>query len=239
MNKATGFEGLEGIPGSIGGGIFMNASAYGSCISDNIMYVDCIDAKGEFVRFLKSECEFKYRESIFKKGCFIIIGAMFRLIEGNQNSIASKIEKYHIARHSYQEFAYPTLGSMISIPSNIYQNVLRKDKFYTFIFFVLKFLLKNPIIKFFNRKRPHNIFFNKLLFRFFSKHLIQLEYKPSVKSANILINDGTTSTFNRLIYMKQLHLMIDDNFHIENELMLDAVYESKLEISYQDIEVKK
>ncbi|MCK5402459.1 MAG: FAD-binding protein, partial [Flavobacteriaceae bacterium] len=154
INQAKGFEGLEGIPASVGGALFMNAGAYGHSISDNLISVDCINQDNDIITLTKEECGFSYRTSIFKNGNYIIVSARFNFIKGDRLTIAKNVETFHIARHSYQDFVYPNLGSMISIPINIYQRILKKDKTYIFKYWLLKYIYKNPFIKFINRKRP-------------------------------------------------------------------------------------
>lgn len=66
---------------------------------------------------------------------------------------------YHIARHSYQEFSYPNLGSMISLDKDIYKEIFKNKTMYLSIYFVIKGIIKNPFAKFIMRKRPSNRFF--------------------------------------------------------------------------------
>lgn len=225
INSAKGYEGLEGIPASIGGGIFMNAGAYGSSISDHIIDIKCLDENNNIVVLDKASCHFSYRDSIFKTGKYIILSARFQFEKGNQEESARKMETYHIARHSYQEFAYPTLGSMISMREDIYLKIMNKNLFYKAYFWFLKLFYKNPVVKFINRKRPQNIAFNNLL----SKYLIKKEklnhsYNFSVKNANILKNDGSKTTKELVDHIHLMHKLIEESYHVENEIILEPVY---------------
>jgi len=239
INQSKGFEGLEGIPASIGGALFMNAGAYGHTISDNLVHVECINEQNEFQILSKEDCKFTYRNSIFKNGKYIILRALFSLSKkGDREQIAQNIEIFHIARHSYQDFTYPNLGSMISSSSNIYHKIFRKNKFYLAAFWILKVIYKNPISKFINRKRPNNEIFNKLLLKYLESQMnIKLKYKPSSKSVNILINNGITTTKDIVDYIFLIHELIDKDSHIENELVLEPVFsiEKEFELIYQEI----
>ena len=233
-NGASGFEGLEGIPGSIGGGVFMNAGAYGYNIAENIVSVDCIDPSGKVITIDKEQCDFGHRRSLFKKTKSIILRVRFRLKQGTKEDIASKVETFHIARHSYQEFVYPNLGSMFSVRGDLYRELLRgESKAKTYIYYVLKLMLKNPVSKFVARKKPSNKTFNKLL----EEQLKHTNYTPSKKSLNILINDGSTSTRSHFEYMLEFKKRLGKKFDIENEPVLEPAYkiESDFYMLYQDI----
>lgn len=225
INKAVGFEGLEGIPASIGGAIFMNAGAYGYNISDNLICVDCID-NNKVITLSKNDCRFNHRDSFFKQNSkCIILRAKFNFEKGIRNEIQEKIEVFHLARHSYQDFTYPNLGSMISIKGDIYHTILHKSIKYNIIYWVLKYIYKNPISKFINRKRANNTIFNKLLLKYLkNEKKTELKYILSTKSANILINDGTVSSREIIEYIYLMHDLIDKKYHIENEIVLESIY---------------
>lgn len=224
INQAKGFEGLEGVPASLGGAVFMNAGAYGYSVSDNLISVDCIDENNNFITLTKEQCNFKYRTSIFKSGKYIILSANFFLKKGNRELIAMNVEKFHIARHSYQDFVYPNLGSMISIPINLYERLIKGDKLYTLNYWVLKLLYKNPFIKLLNRKRPNQKVFNRLQLKYLkSKKETEFHYNLSIKSSNILINDGTVTIEDILKYLFTIDKLLDREYHIENEIIIGPV----------------
>lgn len=238
MNQAKGFEGLEGIPATIGGALLMNAGAYGYSISDNLLSVECINEKNEFQVLTKEECDFVYRNSIFKNGKYVILRASFKLIKGDRKEIARNIETFHIARHSYQDFVYPNLGSMLSLNGDIYHEILKKNRYYNFLYWTIKYLFKNPISKFFNRKRPNNVIFNKLLLKYLDSQMnIKLNYTMSTKSANILVNDGTVDAREIVDYIFLIHGLMNKKIHIENELVLEPAYSVQEEFKsiYQEM----
>lgn len=226
INRAEGYEGLEGIPASIGGAIFMNAGAYGSSISDNLISVECIDQDNNFIELKKEECNFSYRNSIFKKNpTYTILRAKFRLIKGERENIQKKIEIFHLARHSYQDFVYPNLGSMISLTGDTYYNIMHNSRKYNTIYWILKYIYKNPITKFINRKRANNKVFNKLLLKYLrNEKNIDLKYTLSTKSANILINDGSVNSEEIVKYIYLIHDLIDHKHYIENEIVIEPIY---------------
>lgn len=220
MEGAKGFEGLEGIPGSIGGAIFMNAGAYGYDISDNLISVDCINERGDVEVLSREQCGFSYRNSRFKEGKSIILGARFKLDKGDRRRIERHIETYHIARHSYQEFVYPNLGSLFSINGDIYRALLKDAPLYKVSCYILKLVFKNPVSKFLSRKRPNNAIFNWLLL----KYIKGVKFTPSSKSMNILINDGETSLEGAVDYIFTLQKYLGEGVDIENEIVLGPVY---------------
>jgi UDP-N-acetylmuramate dehydrogenase len=227
LNNSEGYEGLEGIPASIGGAIFMNAGAYGGCaISNNLISVECIDKNNKVIILEKSDCHFGYRNSIFRRsGNYVILKAKFELKKGDKDLIARNIEKFHIARHSYLDYVYPNLGSMIAVRDDIYKLIFNGNLFYTAIYWILKYAFKNPFSKFIMRKRPSNIVFNKLLLKYLKRKKISLlRYTLSRKSANILINDGSVSTKEIVDYIFLMSDLIGKKFHIENELVIEPAY---------------
>jgi len=94
-NSLTGLEWAAGIPGTLGGAICGNAGAYGSSIADSLESVKIIKLDSlKFETILKDECNFSYRESIFKENKnLIIISAILKLQKGNQEEVKNKIEE--------------------------------------------------------------------------------------------------------------------------------------------------
>lgn len=227
INDGVGFEGLEGIPASVGGALFMNAGAYGYSISDNLQSVKVLDLKGNILSLDKSKCSFKHRSSIFRDTLnYTILSANFAYNLGNQKRSAKKIRTFHIARHQYQEFAFPNLGTMFSMHnSEFYKEVMRKSFFYSFTCVLLKLLLKNPIAKFIRRKNPNNVMLNLLTMHYLKKD-IDNKMAVSEKSLNILMNDGK-SDFNRIYeHITTLDKKLRSDTFLENEIVLSGFLES-------------
>lgn len=222
LNQAKGFEGLEGIPGSIGGAIFMNAAAYNDSISDNLIDVKLLDDNQQTINLNKEECKFKYRDSIFKSNNnYIILSARFKLVKGDIDNIAKKIEAVHIARHSYQEFVFPNLGSMISINKDIYLEILGADKINKLKYYLLQILLKNKFVKFLKRKKPDNVGLNNLII----SKLGEPPNKMSKKSVNILLNSKDSNSLSILNYINYIKINIDKKYKQENEIVISPAYE--------------
>lgn len=220
LNQSIGYEGLEGIPGSVGGAIFMNAGAYGCNISDHIISVTYISSEGEIMTLNKEECNFTHRGSIFRHmNDRIILNAKFNIIKGDRKEISNNIEKFHIARHSYQEFVYPNLGSIISIKGDIYRELLYSNKLYMIKYRILEKLYKNSLVKLLKRRKPDNIVFNNLI----QKCLGQFPIEPSKKSVNILVNRGETSIEEFFEYIMNLSDRLPEDIKIENEFIFEPI----------------
>ena len=112
MNEGiTGFEELSGIPGTIGGAIFMNAGAYGKEIKDINISTKCMDYDGNTFILQNKEQEFEYRSSIFKNGKYIILETKLKLEDGKKEEIKNKINEFLSSRKEKQPLEYPSAGS--------------------------------------------------------------------------------------------------------------------------------
>ena len=110
----TGLEFAYGIPGSVGGAIYMNAGAYGGDISQVLVSCRAYDTtEKKIVTFKNSDCDFSYRNSIFEKGGarYHIIDATFKLSEGDMLEISSKMDSLMSRRREKQPLEYPSAGS--------------------------------------------------------------------------------------------------------------------------------
>lgn len=112
MNEGiTGFEELSGIPGTIGGAIFMNAGAYGKEIKDINISTKCMDYDGNIFILQNKEQEFEYRSSIFKNEKHIILETKLKLEYGKKEEIKNKINEFLSSRKEKQPLEYPSAGS--------------------------------------------------------------------------------------------------------------------------------
>lgn len=110
----TGLEFAYGIPGSVGGAVYMNAGAFSGEISQILESCRCFDNEtGETVEFDNHECDFSYRNSIFEKSKkrYVILEAVFKLSYGNADDIRFKMEEYMAKRRANQPLEYPSAGS--------------------------------------------------------------------------------------------------------------------------------
>ena len=112
-NDLTGFEFAAGIPGTIGGAIYMNAGAFGGEIANIVESVTYISLKDLKIYTLKNEqCEFAYRTSIFEQDeDKIILEAIFNFKKGKKEEIAQKMDEFRNKRFSSQPLDKPSAGS--------------------------------------------------------------------------------------------------------------------------------
>lgn len=115
-NSLAGLECCYGIPGNIGGGIFMNAGAYGGEISTCLESVDYIDEKGERHTLTKEECGFAYRHSVFMGKKWLIVSARFALKQGNSSELLAFMEDIMQRRRDKQPLDKPSAGSSFKRP---------------------------------------------------------------------------------------------------------------------------
>lgn len=123
-NFFTGIEFAYGIPGSVGGAVFMNAGAYGGEIKDCILYADFVDGKGNPGRFYGDELEMSYRRSVFSGSDKIITGAAFRFEKGEPEAIKSRMNELLQRRYDKQPMDKPSAGSTFKRPEGAYASAL-------------------------------------------------------------------------------------------------------------------
>ncbi len=109
--EIEGFEELSGIPGTVGGAIFMNAGAHGKEIKDIVKTVKCIDYECNKYEFLQEQLEFGYRTSKFKNKKYIITEITLVLKKGKKEEIKGKMDAYKQYRIEKQPIEYPSAGS--------------------------------------------------------------------------------------------------------------------------------
>lgn len=116
-NSITGMEFLDGIPGTVGGGIYMNAGAYGPEMKDVVESVSVI-RDGKVVKYTNSQIEFSKRYSSFQKSGEIIVGATFKGDFGDYDKIKSLIKDLNSRRREKQPLEFPSCGSVFKRPEN-------------------------------------------------------------------------------------------------------------------------
>ena len=120
----SGIEFCYGIPGNIGGGIFMNAGAYGGEISQNIVYVKYLDENGDPQTICKADCNFSYRHSYFMEKKRFILGAEFELTPKPKDEIISFMEDIMKRRIEKQPLDKPSAGSSFKRPEGYFAAAL-------------------------------------------------------------------------------------------------------------------
>lgn len=125
--QKAGLSGLEfayGIPGSVGGAIFMNAGAYGGEICDVTVSVDAMDSDGNIITFLPEDIKFGYRTSIFKTNDLIILKAAFRLKPDDKAQIKARMNDFFSRRKNKQPLDFPNAGSTFKRPQGHFAGAL-------------------------------------------------------------------------------------------------------------------
>ena len=107
---------LGGIPGTVGGGVFMNAGAYDGEMAQVIDWVDCLDETGAAHRLGKDELKLGYRTSVFSQLPWSIVGAHLTLATGDETAIREKMADLAQRRRSKQPLEYPSAGSTFKRP---------------------------------------------------------------------------------------------------------------------------
>lgn len=115
-NELTGLEFASGIPGTVGGGVSMNAGAYGGEISDILLSSTYLDEQGNSHVISNKKHEFDYRKSIFTRKKWIIIESTFVLKKGNKVDINEKMNELNKRRKDKQPLHLPSAGSVFKRP---------------------------------------------------------------------------------------------------------------------------
>lgn len=119
----TGLEFAHGIPGTLGGGIVMNAGAYGGELKDVVTEVTALYPDG--VRVLTpAELDLSYRHSVFSSGDGIVLGAKLRLEQGDADSIKARMDDLMARRKASQPLELPSAGSTFKRPTGYYAGPL-------------------------------------------------------------------------------------------------------------------
>lgn len=116
-NGLTGLEFAHGIPGSVGGAVFMNAGAYGGEIKDCILSVRHLSPTGEILETPASELHFSYRHTSFTENGHLVLGARFRLAKGDKTAIRERMNELIQKRKTSQPLEYPSAGSTFKRPA--------------------------------------------------------------------------------------------------------------------------
>ena len=126
-NSLTGFEFACGIPGTIGGAVFMNAGAYDGEISKVIESAEVIDENCNIIRLSREELDFGYRSSLVMKKGYTVLSAVFKLEKGQVKTLKELIEDLTNKRESKQPLEYPSAGSTFKRPTGYFAGKLIQD----------------------------------------------------------------------------------------------------------------
>ena len=120
----TGLEFAQGIPGSVGGGVTMNAGAYGGELVQVLDSVTVLDRQGQEHVIPAADCGLGYRRSIFSGGDYLIVEARFRLTHGDPADIEARMKELAAKRKEKQPLEYPSAGSTFKRPEGYFAAAL-------------------------------------------------------------------------------------------------------------------
>lgn len=120
----SGMEFAHGIPGTVGGGVFMNAGAYGGEIADICESVAVMDYSGEIQTLSRNQMDFSYRHSRLEEEKAVVVSATFRLVPQAVNEIRGKMKEYQHRRLASQPLDLPSAGSAFKRPTGGYAAAL-------------------------------------------------------------------------------------------------------------------
>ena len=123
-NGLSGREFASGIPGTLGGAVFMNAGAYGGEMKDVVSSVRFMDRNGSITEYSADKLDFSYRHSRFTESGEIIISAVIKLKNGDKAQIKAKMDELMEKRRSKQPLEYPSAGSTFKRPEGSYASLL-------------------------------------------------------------------------------------------------------------------
>ncbi len=124
----SGFEPLSGIPGSIGGAVYMNAGAYGGEMKDIVESVNLVSRDGSVLRTVKGEdMDFGYRHSILEASGDVVVSIKLKLKKGNHDEIAAQMQDLLKRRNEKQPVQYPSAGSFFKRPPGYFAGKLVQD----------------------------------------------------------------------------------------------------------------
>ncbi|RBP00041.1 UDP-N-acetylmuramate dehydrogenase [Rossellomorea aquimaris] len=125
--KLSGLEFACGIPGTVGGALFMNAGAYGGEVKDVLDYCHVVDREGNLVKRTAAELELDYRHSNISEKGDIVLEATFSLKPGDYEEIKAVMDDLTNKRESKQPLEYPSCGSVFKRPPGYFAGKLIQD----------------------------------------------------------------------------------------------------------------
>ena len=123
----SGLEFAAGIPGSVGGAVFMNAGAYGGSTSQVLQSAEVMNRDGEIKVLSRDELDFSYRHSSLQDHPGIVLSATFKLRRGNPDHIQARMDNFNAQRAAKQPLDRPSCGSVFKRPQGHYAGQLIHD----------------------------------------------------------------------------------------------------------------
>jgi UDP-N-acetylmuramate dehydrogenase len=119
-HSLTGLEFAEGIPGSLGGAVVMNAGAYDSEMSNVLESVQAVSDSGQIDVFNRADMHMSYRKSVFQNNNYVVVSAVLQLNRGDKEQIQATMRDYARRRREKQPLDFPSAGSVFRRPEGIY-----------------------------------------------------------------------------------------------------------------------
>ena len=126
-NSLTGLEFAYGIPGTVGGAVFMNAGAYGGEIKDIIKSASVVNTRGELEKLTNAQLDLSYRHSSIMQTGGVVCDAVFELQKGDRAQIESKMNELMGRRKDKQPIEFPSAGSTFKRPEGFFAGKLIQD----------------------------------------------------------------------------------------------------------------
>lgn len=126
-HSLSGMECLYGIPGSVGGALFMNAGAYGGEMKDIVKSARCINERGEIVTVTAEEMKLRYRGSVFSENGWCILSVTMELKPGDKTAIKARMDELMQRRRDKQPLEFPSCGSTFKRPEGYFAAALIEE----------------------------------------------------------------------------------------------------------------
>lgn len=120
----SGLEFAHGIPGTIGGGVYMNAGAYGGELGSLCREVELMDREGKTHVLTHEQMDFSYRHSCLEETDWIVVSALLSLEPGKEETIRARMKELQVKRLASQPLNYPSAGSAFKRPQGGYAAAL-------------------------------------------------------------------------------------------------------------------
>lgn len=123
-NSLSGLEFAYGIPGTVGGAVYMNAGAYGGETKDVCIEAQYLTENGDLGVYKGAELDFSYRHSIFETNRNIILFAKYKLTPDDKEAIKARMDDFMDRRRTKQPLEYPSAGSVFKRPVGAFAGTL-------------------------------------------------------------------------------------------------------------------
>ena len=126
-HSLTGLEFAYGIPGTVGGAVYMNAGAYDGEMANVVASADCVTSDGTPVTVTADELHMTYRHTALMERNLIVLGATLQLQAGDYDTIWARMKELMARRHEKQPLEYPSAGSFFKRPEGYFAGKLIQD----------------------------------------------------------------------------------------------------------------